>query len=364
MEEQTDLLAAFEKVREDMQKIMDDLDNSTFVKRLKAASRRQLELASGLNRTLFTGFGRNASDLDERHHEQTERIATSVEEEGRTIWVIKSDMEAYFSRRKEEKFRRIADQMEELNIVTRMESLGARVRDNKSGDSISRVEFWADTLDRWAEELVAPSKCGSCKKCKGGESLPPAVVLEIMRLLEGEIDLRDETRSAETARPATDVTQYKKTAAGLFDTQKNLRERTLDVINDIMALPKGSRHFGKELDLLDSAAAAMQDAADLLAEPSTGSPVIAAETEVIELLLASKRCNPNSGGGGSGSSPGGGGDGDTETVALALHGPGADPHAHIESREVRQATGRTDNDIPAEYRDGVEAFFNAVEANN
>jgi len=177
-------------------------------------------------------------------------------------------------------------------------------------------------------------------------------------------DLRDETRAAETARPATKPGRYENTAAGLCETQNKLRERALNIINDIAALPDGSRHFGKELDLLDSAAGAMLDAAAILAEPSTGSAAIAAETEVIELLLQSKRSNPESGGGGSGSSPGGGSDGETETVALALYGPGADPRAHIESREIHQATGQTDNSIPAEYRDGVEAFFNAVEANN
>ena len=56
-QEQTDLLAEFEKVREDLQKIMDDLENSTFVKRFKAASREQLEVATAPNRTLFDGFG-------------------------------------------------------------------------------------------------------------------------------------------------------------------------------------------------------------------------------------------------------------------------------------------------------------------
>ncbi|MEO2033895.1 MAG: hypothetical protein ABGZ35_17605, partial [Planctomycetaceae bacterium] len=49
VEEQADLLAEFEKVRDELQKIMDDLDNSTFVKRLKSASRRQLEMAGDLN---------------------------------------------------------------------------------------------------------------------------------------------------------------------------------------------------------------------------------------------------------------------------------------------------------------------------
>ena len=360
VEEQADLLAEFEKVREDLQKIMDDLDNSTFVKRLKSASRRQLEVAGDLNKTLFKGFGRNTNELDERQQGQAVRISEREKEEGQTVWVIKSDLEAYFSRRKEDKFRRIAEEMQELDIVARLEALGDRVEDNKSGDAIARVEFWADTLDRWAEELVAPSNCSSCKPCKGGESLPPAIVLELMRILEGEIDLREETRGAEKARPAIELAEYEQRAAHLFETQDELHDRTLKVMDDITALPDGVRNFGQELQILSLATAAMQDAAGILSAPSTGSEAIAAETEVIELLLQAKRNNPK-GGGGGGASPGGGGEGDTTTVALALHGPGADAGAHIESREVRQATGTTDNSIPTEYRDGLEAFINAVE---
>jgi len=362
VEEQVDLLAEFEKVREDLQKIMDDLDNSTFVKRLKSASRRQLEMATDLNRTLFDGFGVSSIKLGEREKQQAERIAVREEDESRSVWLIKSDLEAYYSRRKEEKFRRIADEMEELQVVSKLGLLGPRVRINLSGDSISRAEFWADTLDRWAEELVSASKCGACKGCKG-DSLPPSIVLEIMRILEGEIDLRDETRAAETAKKAVELEEYEESVAHLFETQSSLHQRTLDVMDDIRAIPNGERKFAKELSIIDLAAVAMQDATELLAKPTTDAPVIAAETEAIEMLLQSKRCNPN-GGGGGGSSPGGGSGGDTETVALAMHGPGADPNAHIEARDIQQSTGTTSNQLPAEFRDGLEDFFNAVEIGN
>ena len=363
VEEQANLLAEFEKVREEVQKIMDDLENSTFVKRFKAASRRQLDVAADLNRTLFKGFGLDQNQLEEHQTAQVDRIAVCEEEESRVIWTIRSDMQAYYGRRKEEEFRRIAQEMDELNIVTELGSLGNRVRRNLSGDSISRVEFWADTLDRWAEELVLPSKCGSCKACSS-DSLPPAIVLEVMRILEGEIDLRDETRSLETSRTALAHQEYEDSAARLFETQIQLHERTLTVKDDIRALPEGRARFSKELKIIGLAAVAMKDAAELLCQPSTGPGVIAAETESIELLLQSKRVNPNGGGGGGGATPGGGGAGDTSTPALALHGPGSDPNAHIEAREIRQMTGTSGERLPEEFRDGLEVFFNAVEYGN
>jgi hypothetical protein len=106
----------------------------------------------------------------------------------------------------------------------------------------------------------------------------------------------------------------------------------------------------------------MSDATEILARPDTGREAIAAETEAIELLLQAKRANPKGGGGGGGSSAGGGGEGNTDQVALELYGPGSDPNAKIESREVRQATGTTNDQTPAEFRDGIDAFFNALES--
>ena len=360
VDEQTDLLAEFQKVREDLQKIMDDLEDSTFVKRLKAASREQMEVATALNRTLFDGFGMKEKDVEKAVKTQTDGIAAREEAQSQKVRTIQDDLEAYYDRRKEEKFMRILKEMEEYEVVSKLNDLGERVRDNRSGEAIAKAEFWADTLDRWAEELVSASKCGQCKGCKG-DSLPPSIVLEVMRLLEAEMDLREETRALEQVRDNTEAVVYEEKAAAQGETQLKLGVRLDNVITDIRTLPLGEQKFAKEIQLLTAAGSAMQDAMNTLLRPETGPEAIAAETEVIELLLQSKRANPKGGGGGGGSNPGGGGEGNTDRVALELYGPGSDPNAQIERREVRQATGTTNDQTPAEYRDGIDAFFNALE---
>ncbi|MFN9035307.1 MAG: hypothetical protein ACK5YO_03360, partial [Planctomyces sp.] len=112
---------------------------------------------------------------------------------------------------------------------------------------------------------------------------------------------------------------------------------------------------------LEAVGHAMGDAWTHLQTPRTDGPTIAAETEAIELLLQTRRANPRSGGGGGGSSPGGGGSGSTDRAALEHFGPDGDAAAVIQERKVQQTTGNTGDDIPAEYRDGIDAFFNAID---
>ncbi len=181
-----------------------------------------------------------------------------------------------------------------------------------------------------------------------------------MRILEAEMDLREETRATEQAHEALAADEYVERANVLSVTQDRLHERLQSVIVDIRALPDGEANFGKELKLIGQAVQVMAEATEILAEPDTGPQAIDAETEVIELLLQSKRANPN-GGGGGGSSPGGGGSGDTDRPALALYGAGADLKAQIKDRDVQQTTGTAGTSLPAEFRDGLDAFFNAVE---
>ncbi|MDB4439494.1 hypothetical protein N9153_01075 [Planctomicrobium sp.] len=363
VELQAGLIDDFNKIREDLQAILDDLENSTFVKRLKGASRRQMEIAKSLNRTLFKGFGVTSGDLEESDVKRLENIAESEVAQSRNVWTIQSDLQAYFGRKREKKFERILDEMKELEPVESLNELGERVLDNLSGESIVRAEYWADTLDRWAEEMVSPSKCGACK---GGNaaSLPPSIVLEVMRIIEAEMDLREETRSLEQSKVAVQPDQYDERAKLQSTTQADIEERTNNVVKDILALPDGAKNFGKEIQIVGGAALAMKDAKNILNQPDTGPEAIAAETEAIELLLASKRANPKGGGGGGGSSPGGGGEGDTQRVALATIGNTSDEKAKVQDRNVEQANGATSESLPEEFRDGLDSFFNALENRN
>jgi hypothetical protein len=182
------------------------------------------------------------------------------------------------------------------------------------------------------------------------------VILEVLKILEAEVNLREETRVAEQAKEGVTADEHLSEGIRLSETQDLLRDRVDQVVVRIEELPDGGAQFGKEIDLLTSVSRVMVDARDILVSPNTGSEAIAAETEAIELLLQCKRINPK-GGGGGGTSPGGGGQGDTQDAAIALLGTGVNEKEQREARVITQATGETGRSLPEEFRAGLDEYF-------
>lgn len=185
-------------------------------------------------------------------------------------------------------------------------------------------------------------------------------MLEVLQILEAEVNLREDTRVAEQSRSAVSLDDHRGTATKLSDQQIQLSVRVQKVTERIRELADAEAQFGKEIRLLETVQDVMDEASEILRAPETGSPAIAAETEVIELLLQSKRFNPR-GGGGGGSSPGGGGGGTTSDSALALLGSGLNDKEVREDHGVSQATGEAAAGLPEEFRAGLDEYFNRLE---
>lgn len=183
-----------------------------------------------------------------------------------------------------------------------------------------------------------------------------------MQILEAEINLREETRVVEQARPALVADVHRSRATKLSQTQEELRGRVNEASRRMAELPDGVASFGREIALLGQVSGVMSEAVEILARPETGAPAIGAESEIIELLLQAKRCNPKGGGGGGGSTPGGGGADDVaEHPAIALLGSGANIEARPGAREVQQASGEAGRVLPEEFRAGLDEYFNRLE---
>lgn len=185
-------------------------------------------------------------------------------------------------------------------------------------------------------------------------------MLEVLQILEAEVNLREETRVAQQARPALETGEFGRQADALSGTQKGLHGRVEKVTKRIRDLPDADAEFGYEIKLMGQVATVMNEATGILARPETGSLAIAAETEAIELLLQSKRINPK-GGGGGGRSPGGGGTGTTQDSALALLGNGVNEKEVREDRGVSQSAGESGPSLPEEFRAGLDEYFNRLE---
>ncbi len=353
--EQKDLLAEFAKVSDQLSEILASLEASTFVKRFKAASRKQMSIASNISQKTLDAFG-----IERGTVKAAEPIAKDAKGESEVVRVIQSDLEAYFQRKQDSRFKTILDQMKKMEIVRSLARGGEKVSINLSGQGIMGSEYWADTMDRWSEELAAAS---NCKSCSGGssDSLPPEIVLKVMQALRDEMQLRDETRETENAKPALEQEKFSTDAKALSDKQASTRTHVQSAIADIIALEEGEAKFGKELQLLNAVVELMDEAKGILATPETGATAIAAETEAIELLLQAKRNSPK-GGGGGGSNPGGGGRAaSASSAALADLGPGANADSQVTARAVGQATGRAGREFPDEFKGGLDTYFNLLE---
>ena len=361
---QEELLAEFAKVADELAAVMARLEGSTFVKRLKLAAREQGEIGSRIAAMTAEAFGKA-----DRQPEPVKRALGDVREqslrETDRMSALMDDLQAYFERRQLPAFRTVLEEMKQLDTLGSLRQLSDDVL-KEAGMSIAQAEFWSDTFDRLADDLVPPPQGeGGGGSGESRESVPPEVVLEAMKILEEEVNLREETRVAQQARPAVGETEFAVQAEKLADRQDALADRIVDLVDRLLEEPDGDRAFGTEIQLFEKVEEVMAEATDILATPDTGPKAIAAESEAIELLLAAQAAAGNSGGGGgggggAGATPGGGGTGTATSAALALAGRG-NRSGRGEGGEKDQATGTSGRVLPEEFRAGLDAYFNRFE---
>ena len=360
VEEQRDLLAEFDKISDELNKVLANLEGSTLVKRLKAASRKQYDIAGRLGDQVSATFGRSGNVADDKANRVLGDMSVQESQSSQDVSNIMDDLQSYFERRRLAKFKSVLDEMRKVDVVGNLRTLSDELR-LSSGLAIAQAEYWSDNLDRWAEDLVDAAKGGSCPGCKSRGSLPPSIVLEVMQILEAEVNLREETRVAEQAKPAVPADEHRNEAELLAKTQAVLQDRSIKVRERIAELPEAQELFGKELALMQKVAEVMGEATAILSQPNTAGPAIAAETEAIELLLATRRIKPGSGGG-SGSTPGGGGGGTTKDAALALLGRGLNEKEVREDRGISASSGESGQVLPEEFRSGLDEYFNRIDS--
>ncbi len=368
LKEQSELLKEFAQVVDELEQLLAGMESSTFVNRLKAASKAQTELAEELTTILADSFGTPWSSVPQKLRVILENIRTSEESQSVFIRQIQSDLEAYYLHKQEAILKAVLDQMKDLSAITAIRDIGLGAIGNLSGRTISSCEFWADTLDRWAEELVpaASDQDQNAQEQNEAKSLPPEITLQIMRALRKQIQIREETREAENAHGALTHESYAARVAPIEKSQTKVREDLDATIKAVDNLPDAGA-FGNERQLLEAVSDLMRRSSAVLIRPDTGPETIAYQTEAIELLLQSKRQKSPSGGGGKsngGSNSASGNGGGRQSGALSDIGPqsGELGAPTLPAETTTPATGRAGRELPDEFRQGLDQYFNKIEA--
>ena len=73
---------------------------------------------------------------------------------------IMDDMQGYFERRRIMQFKTVLDDMRQQDVVASLRQLGDELP-TEQGLSLAQCEYWSDSLDRWAEDLVDPASGGT-----------------------------------------------------------------------------------------------------------------------------------------------------------------------------------------------------------
>src|SRR5690606_8785141 len=129
-------------------------------KRLKAASRAQYQIAGRIADHLDDAFGRPESRIDRDAAEVLDAAAEQEVASSREVSFIMDDMHSYFERRRLLAFKTVLDDMREQDVIGNLRLLSDELK-TEAGLSIAQCEYWSDTLDRWAEDLVDPASGGT-----------------------------------------------------------------------------------------------------------------------------------------------------------------------------------------------------------
>ncbi len=160
VKEQQDLLAEFEKIADELNKVLANLEGSTLVKRLKAESRLQYKIGGRIGDQVGDAFGLPASAAKETTTKLFTELAGQEAKSSQTVSNIMDDLQAYFERRRMMSFKAVLDDMRAQDVIGGLRALGDDLK-KENGLSMAQAEFWSDAMDRWAEDLVDPTKGGT-----------------------------------------------------------------------------------------------------------------------------------------------------------------------------------------------------------
>lgn len=158
VKQQQDLLAEFDKIADELNRILANLEGSTLVKRLKAASRKQSNVAGRLGDQVVGGFG-ETKPIPARQSKLLKELSGEETESSQNVSTIMDDLASYFERRRLVKFRDVLEEMRQADVIGNLRQLADDLR-KEDALAIAQCEYWSDNLDRWAEDLVDPASGG------------------------------------------------------------------------------------------------------------------------------------------------------------------------------------------------------------
>jgi len=370
VKEQKETLKKMKKMLSSMNDSMEKLMLESFVNRLRKKSTEERRLSDGLKSILPDVLGSRFKELDKPHQEVLEELNKEHNQIAMDAGYIFEDLEAFFGRTSMKKYKKVFDSMEELKMNTNLNNISSYIASNFTSRSIRGSLKMSGNFLKWSEMLKKSNNDKDKSNSKSEEQkVNMELLVKMMKLIYDEQLLRRKTRHLDKNKPVS-TDEYANLANLLSADQGDVHLRMSFIQNKL----KPESPAGK---MLDRAGNIMNEVVSKLQSPTTDSKVIAAQTEIIEMLsgacenTASKssaatksaamammmQLMPSGSGAGSGMSPGSssmGGD----SMRRNMNFSEATFQKQNNHRNIDKTDGESGlNDVPLEYKNAVESYY-------
>jgi hypothetical protein len=372
MKAQQKMIAKFQKMLDKMDDSLKSLTVKNFVNRLREEAAMETKVSGNIKKMIKDIVGLPVEDIPERwkniYREQIEK----QKQINKNAYEIKDELSAFFARTRIDKYQKVVDDMKSEKMNDALILLKENLDINHTGASLVDSAKLAVNFNKWADMLgkSGNKKSGDSGGQGGGEGkIDMELLLTMLRIIQGEQDIRGKTRALE----------QKKSEKSFY------KEKTVKVAveqNELYKLLKSAQtktKCSKVKILLQNAGKAMKDAEEMLKKPQTDLATISAETEVIErisgafqqscsngksqqgaqMMAMLKQMMMQQSGGKGGAKPGRGSGGLSDAPNKSFSSK--DFKREEGDRSVDHTGGTTTVKLPEEYKSAIEAFYRKIE---
>ncbi|MBN1863867.1 MAG: hypothetical protein JW808_03090, partial [Victivallales bacterium] len=335
-----------------------------FVMRLRKESERERGISAALGVILPSIIGLPPGDIEGENRIRLDELLSEQQVAGRNAGHIQDDLSGYFARTRIEAYKAVSDSMEEKQMRRELKGLEDGIAENFTTKSIGMSRAMGDNFAMWADMLVDSGKSKSQDAADGQpQEIDAEFIIGLLRVIQKEQNLREKTRMLDRHKPDWGEDDYKVRSLDLAYEQGDIH-LYLSFLEDLaVASPPAYK-------LLRGAGGVMDEVVAFLRRPATDSQVVAAQTQIIEMLSGAfqEACPESPAGqmqmlaelmqmlmpegvsGGGGVSAGG-----SDAIERLFKGPAFTRADDKGSPE--QVQGVAPPEAPEEYREAIEAYF-------
>lgn len=364
LELEEEILRGLLELQKEIGPALDRFLANTLAQRLRRVAQTEAQISKALQSMLPKTIGFMASQLPESQRLTIQALGGQQNQARQESRQLHQEISRFFDRTSETNYGTVTREMQDKQVVQALADLAGLIQDNVAALAMKQTHLWQEQFGAWADLLdQADLGGGGGSAGGGGGSLSEAALrrlLALLRLRQQEQNIREFTGILQERKKSS--RSYREDGILLSIRQNYLVQDTeeLEAAGPSRFLPQTRQ--------------AMSEAEKLLMVPRTDEPVLAAETDAVNLLEAEIMDMLKSAQGspiaaamamlmqmmGMGSSPGGsfaGGNTDqpNENLTGEIRGsPG-------EERGGEKTVGPSTRVVPAEFRDALQNYHRALE---